>query len=145
MPKYVPAEAGFFRVELRVPFDRETAEQFRSDFDDWIGAMAESEFAQGLGNMPSIRLDSATEEYAELVLEWVGVPADGPWDAAEQQLNSVGKLAFPDLLTVPDGLQVTVTRVRSVGRDVVLDDETVARLEQEADERMSWPGDAPSG
>jgi hypothetical protein len=91
--------------------------------------------------MPSIRLEAATEDYAEIVLEWDDVPADGPWAAVEDRIDEVAKLAFPDMLKLPDELVVTVTRTRRVGRDIVLDDPTLERLDREATEMLDWPGE----
>lgn len=139
MPKQIPAEAGFFRVELRVPAPNETAKDFHRDFDAWIGAMAMSQYAEGLGALPSIRIEQTTEDYAEIVLEWDHAPADDLWNAVETQINKVAKLAFPDLLKLPDELVVTVTRVRGVGHDVTLDDKTLESLSLEADDQIRWP------
>jgi hypothetical protein len=141
MPRRFPAEAGFFRVVLRVPAQRDVADDFHEAFDAWIGGMAGSEHAKGLGIMPSIRLEAATEDYAEIVLEWDDVPADGPWAAVEDRIDEVAKLAFPDMLKLPDELVVTVTRTRRVGRDIVLDDPTLERLDREATEMLDWPGE----
>jgi hypothetical protein len=138
MPREVPAEAGFFRVELRALLPRELCEGWRDDFVARTGDMVDDGFGQVLQDMPSVAVEPAMgEASAQLVLEWTGLPATSPWHAVEMIIELV-KTISPDLLVAPDRLGVTVTTERRIGHDVILDDDQLAELEQEVRRRADW-------
>ena len=104
--------------------------------------MVDDGFGQVLQDMPSVRVEpAALEAWAQLVLEWTGLPATSPWAAVEMVIELV-KTISPDLLVHPDRLGVTVTTERRIGHEVVLDDDQLAELEQEVRRRTDWIGAA---
>lgn len=142
MPRLVPAHAGYFRVTLRIPNDRDWCADTRDSFDEWMGELAASKHAAGLGAQPSVRVAAVTQETAELILEWVHQPAEGPWEAVEVVIDTA-KVAFPDILTKTNDLYLSVVRESAVGHDVLLDEDRVAELEREG-QRRARLGGSPS-
>ena len=141
MPREVPAEAGFFRVELRALLSREVCETWRDNFVLRTGQAVEGGYGQVLQDLPSVRIEeSPLEAWAQLVLEWTRLPTTSPWDAVEMAIEQLRTLS-PDLLVEPDRLGVTVTTEQRIGHDIVLDDDELAELDEEVRRRMNWPAD----
>jgi hypothetical protein len=122
MTPFVPKEAGFYSVEIAVPGDVEWCEETRDSFVSWMSGMPGHELSDALLAMPSLQID-ADEDEGELILQWVGRPADNAWDAIEKIINEVAKIAFPDLLSKSLAIRVLATCERAVGRDVIVPDE----------------------
>jgi hypothetical protein len=123
MPRHIPARSVFFTVVVGVPGELSWCEETFSSFDEWMGAMAWSERASGLGAMPAIRvIPLELDGLGELVLEWVRIPAEGAWAAVESVVEDIAKVAFPGLLAKSLNLRVAVTCEQAVGEDIVLPD-----------------------
>ncbi len=135
MRRLIPAHAGFFRVTIRVPNDEDWCHEMHAAFDEWMGRLAESDSATALAALPSVRVGSVSGDLAELILEWVHQPADGPWPAVEEAVDTVRSMS-PDLLLKTDDLHVSVVRESAVGHDVVFDDERLAALDREVEQRL---------
>lgn len=142
MPRHVAAHAGFFRVTLRVPEDLAWCEETHERFNEWMAKLAASESAAALGNMPAVSVVRTSPSFAELVLEWARQPGEDLWQPVEAVIET-GKTAFPALFTAVDELNVTVVREASIGRDVVLDDKTLAELDERARRLAQTPDELP--
>lgn len=142
MPRHVPAHAGFFRVTIRVPADRDWCEETQASFNSWMAELAASDHAFALGNMPSVAVVGTSPSVAELILEWIRQPGEDLWEPVDGVIQ-VGKDVFPQLFTAVDELSVTVVREQAIGRDVVLDDATLEQLEERAKREARTPDELP--